>query len=118
MKQLTIIFRSSPAYNCKGREALDLAMLSASFDQHVKLIFLDEGVFNLLKGQSPELLGGKDYLSTLKALPLYDIDDVYVCEHSLSVNLLEKNELFIDCILVTQQRIRTLINEADEVLIF
>ncbi len=118
MKQLTIIFRSNPAYNSKGREALDLAMLSASFDQHVKLIFLDEGVFNLVKGQSPELLGGKDYISTLKALPIYDIDDVYACEKSLSVNLLEKEELLIDLIIVTPGRISALIDAADEVLVF
>lgn len=118
MKQLTIIFRSNPAYNSKGREALDLALLSASFEQHVKLIFICEGVFNLLKGQNPELLSGKDYISTFKALPIYDIEDIYVCEKALSYNLLEKPDLIVEATLVTTTRIRSLINEADEVLVF
>ena len=118
MKQLTIIFRTNPAYNSKGREALDLAMLSASFEQIVKLIFIDEGVFNLVKGQAPELFGGKDYVSTFKALPLYDIEDIYVCEKALSQNLIEKSELVIEATIVTTNRIQKLINEADEVLVF
>ena len=118
MKQLTIIFRNSPAFNSKGREALDLAMLSASFDQVVKLIFVDEGIFNLLSGQQPELLGGKDYISTFKALPLYDIEDIYICDKSMSQYSIQKSELIVEAEPVTADRIRTLINEADEVLVF
>ncbi len=118
MKQLTVIFRSNPAFNSKGREALDLAMLSASFEQRVKLIFIDEGIFNLLNGQTPEQLGGKDYISAFKALPLYDIEDIYVCDKSISQHSIKQSELIVDATTITTDRIRTLISEADEVLVF
>ncbi|MGB0894347.1 MAG: sulfurtransferase complex subunit TusC [Parashewanella sp.] len=118
MKKICFIFRTGPADNAKGREALDLAMLSASFDQHVSLLFIDEGVLNLRNDQQPELLGGRDYISTFKALPLYDIEDIYLCNQSLGEYDLSKSDLVIDAKLAEPIRVSSLIKEADEVLVF
>ena len=42
MKKLAIIFRRAPHGSASGREGLDLALLSASFEQEVSLIFTAE----------------------------------------------------------------------------
>ncbi|MGL4834236.1 MAG: DsrE family protein, partial [Shewanella sp.] len=49
MKKICILFRSAPHGTTKGREGLDLALLSASFEQEVSLLFVDEGILHLVK---------------------------------------------------------------------
>ena len=119
MKTLCIIFKTAPHGNPNGREALDLALLSASFDQKVILIFSDEGVLNLVENQNPELIKAKDYIATFKALPLYEIDDIFVCQQSLLEFGLSKNTLNInEAQIADQQCIQTQLKLADEVLVF
>lgn len=118
MKKLTIIFRRAPHGTSHSREALDLALLSASFEQEVCLIFLDEGVLNLVKAQQPERIGVKDFIATLGALPLYDIDTVLVCKTSLVEYGLHDTELTIAHDKISQKAIMQQLAHADEVLVF
>lgn len=118
MKKLCIVFRSPPHGTTQGREALDLALLSASFEQQVSLVFVDEGVLHLVRDQQPELLGGKDYLATLKALPLYDIDTVLVCKQSLADFGLSHGLLAIAVSVANDEAISAHLNHVDEVLVF
>ena len=118
MKKLTIIFHRAPHGSPHGREALDLALLSASFEQKVSLIFVDEGVLNLIKNQQPELVGAKDFIATFGALYLYDIDTILACEASLREYDLDNTELTITPDKVTQSAIRQHLADADEVLVF
>lgn len=119
MKKLCIIFRHAPHGTPNGREALDLAMLSASFDQQVSLIFTHDGVLNLVANQNPELIGAKDYISTFKALPLYDIDNIYVCQDSLIKFGLKNDSLAIkNAQAVNSDFIKTHLIASDEVLVF
>lgn len=118
MKKLAIIFRRAPHGSASGREGLDLALLSASFEQEVSLIFTDEGVLTLLKQQQPELIGCKDYIATLGALPLYDIDTVLVCKQSLKELGLGRTELVIPATICDNEQIRQALLDADEVMVF
>lgn len=118
MKKLCILFRSAPQGTVKGREGLDLALLSASFEQEVSLVFVDEGVLHLLKDQQPELIGGKDYISTFKALPLYDIESVFVCKQSLAEYGLSHGLLSIPATVVNDEAISAHLKSVDEVLVF
>lgn len=119
MKKLCIIFRTAPHGNPQGREALDLAMLCASFEQEVSLVFTDEGVLHLLPNQMPELIKAKDYISTFRALPLYDIDHVLVCHDALTEFGINQTPLNIDnALIVGKELISAQLQQADEVLVF
>jgi tRNA 2-thiouridine synthesizing protein C len=118
MKKLTFVFRSGPHSGASGREGLDLVLLSASFEQEVSLVFTDEGVLNLLPGQRPELIGAKDYIAAFKALPLYDIENVYVCEQSLQEFGLSQTKLLIPVEFANAAQISRVLDSADEVLVF
>ncbi|BAJ02259.1 sulfurtransferase complex subunit TusC [Shewanella violacea] len=118
MKKLTIIFRRAPHGTAHGREALDLALLSASFEQEVSLIFVDEGVLHLITEQQPELAGAKDYIATFGALDLYDIETVLVCQSSLERFGLADSELTFSVDRVTSASITAQLQAADEVLVF
>ncbi|WP_076411637.1 sulfurtransferase complex subunit TusC [Shewanella sp. UCD-KL12] len=118
MKKLTIIFRRPPHSSPHGREALDLALLSASFEQEVSLIFVDEGVLHLVSSQSPETAGAKDYIATFGALALYDIETVLACSTSLTRFGLMDEALTIEVSKVVPQSITEHLKLSDEVLVF
>ncbi|QYK03073.1 sulfurtransferase complex subunit TusC [Shewanella psychrotolerans] len=118
MKTITIIFRHSPHGKANSREALDFALLSASFEQIVSVIFVDDGVLNLLPNQMPSKIGCRDFISTFKALSLYDIEDVFVCETSLVSMGLTTQDCFIDVEALSNEQIKQRLKKADEVLVY
>ncbi|QYJ87811.1 sulfurtransferase complex subunit TusC [Shewanella mesophila] len=118
MKKITVIFRHAPHGKANSREALDFALLSASFEQVVTLLFVDDGVLNLLPNQTPAQIGGRDFISTFKALPLYDIEDVFVCESSLTSMGLSTQDCFIAVQALSAEQIQQQLKQADEVLVY
>ncbi|MBT1445445.1 sulfurtransferase complex subunit TusC [Shewanella sp. JM162201] len=118
MKKLCILFSKAPHGSASGREALDLAMLSASFDFETTLLFTDEGVLHLLGGQQPELIGCRDYIATFKALEFYDIERLLVCETSLVERGLEGHPFPLELEILSPAQIANHLNEVDEVMVF
>jgi tRNA 2-thiouridine synthesizing protein C len=118
MKRITIIFRKSPIGTSSAREGLDFALLSASFEQEVSLVFIKDAVLHLLPAQNPELGGSKDYIAALKALSIYDIETVLVCQTSLQSLSLSTDQLAIAATAASFNDIKALINHADEVMVY
>ncbi|NKF50598.1 sulfurtransferase complex subunit TusC [Shewanella sp. WXL01] len=118
MKKIAIVFRRSPFGNTSSREGLDLSLLSASFEQQVTVIFVAEGLLNLLSDQQPELSGSKDYIATFKAMPIYDIETILVCETSLTQLNLTSEALQVAHQVASNKQISQALTEADEVLVF
>src|SRR5690606_40541227 len=77
-KSFLLICRRAPYGQSLAREALDVALTAATFDQQVAMLFLGDGVLQLLKGQQPAAIAQKALDKQLAALPLYDIEMVYV----------------------------------------
>lgn len=82
-KTVAIINSKAPFSINAGKDALDVALIFASFEQKVALFFQGDGVYQLVDKQTPELINVKNYLKTFSAFEFYDIEDIYVCEHSL-----------------------------------
>jgi len=62
---------------------LDQVLTTAAFDQAVSLLFLDDGVFQLLRNQQAELAGLEPITPLLQALSLYDVNELWVEQESL-----------------------------------
>lgn len=118
MKKICVIFRHSPIGSTSSREGLDFAMLSASFEQEVCVVFTDEAVLHLLPEQQPELVGTKDYLSTFKALNLYDIETVLVCQESAKQFSVLASEFNFEAEMASSKQIQQLIQQANEVVVY
>lgn len=87
-KRLLVIIRHSPYGSSLAKAALDLGLAAAAFDQAVDLLFLGDGVLQLLPDQDSKAVGVKNIGRQLAALPLYDIDSVYVdAQAAASYNL-------------------------------
>lgn len=80
---LLVIFTQPPLTASFPKEALDLALVNSTFEQRTGLIFLGAGVLQLVQNQQPNILALKGTQAMLKALALYDIDQVFVEEQAL-----------------------------------
>ncbi len=82
-KSMLIVSRQSPWSGLGAREALDIALAGGAFELPIGLLFLDDGVFQLLPDQQPAAVEQKDLSANLQALPLFGVEDLYVCRQSL-----------------------------------
>ena len=59
MKRYLFVLRKPPHSGAQVQEMLDIILTTAAFDQHVSILLLDDGVFQLKNGQNPEIAGIK-----------------------------------------------------------
>lgn len=113
-----VINKSAPFGNQSGQESLDFVLAASNFGQQVSLFFVDDGVFQLLAKQSPDVIEQKDFSKTFKALQFYDIDAIYVCDSSLAQRKLSKPDLAIECEVVDNIRLQSLLASCQTLLRF
>ena len=117
-KKLLIILSRPPYSNAHSKDALDIALTAAAFEQEVSLLFCEDAPAMLLKSQQPEKTGQKNLASICSALPMYDIDTLYVEQWALKENGISASDLILPVIEVDQEAIASLIRESDIVLRF
>ena len=61
MSQLTYLFRSAPHGSAAGREGVDALLAASAYCEDISVIFVGDGVYQLLNGQQPETILSKDY---------------------------------------------------------
>ena len=110
------LLRQSPYGSTLAREALDMALATAAFDQKVQLVFLNDGVYQLIENQQAEIKQRKNISKTLDALSLYEIDEIYADTSSIKDRGLETSQLANGIQTINSQQISTLIEQADAVM--
>lgn len=114
-KSLLVISRQAPWSGPGAREALDIVLAGGAFDLPVGLLFLDDGVFQLQAGQQASAVQQKDLTANLKALPMFGIEDLYACGHSLEQRGVQTGELEVQT-LASGADIAALIDRYDQVI--
>ncbi len=83
MKKVALVVRHSPGSELGTREMVDMALVLATFDCPVTVVFQDQGVLwaNLpaFPNDHPSALSGR-----IKSMPLYDIEQIWVDTASLA----------------------------------
>lgn len=115
-KSLLIVSRSAPWSGMAAREALDIALAGGAYDLPVGMLFLDDGVFQLVEGQRPEALKQKNLGSNLQALPLFGVDALFVCEASLAERGINGSQLALPAAVTPPEGLSALFNQFDEVI--
>ncbi len=82
-KKFLFVNRKAPYGTIYALESLEVVLIGAAFEQDVSLAFLDDGVFQLLDGQSTSGIGMKNFSKTYKALGDFEIRKLYVERESL-----------------------------------
>ena len=114
--QYLLINQVSPLHHYKAQEILDLALALSTFDQIVHILFIDNALLQLLQHQQPTINYRKNFVKTFKALPMYDINNVYVDADSLTKLGLHQHDLIIEVNVVDKEKIVKLMNTVDIVL--
>ena len=83
IKKFMYINRRAPHGTIYAWESLEVVLIGAAFDQDVSLAFMDDGVYQLLKGQDTADIETKNFSPTYSALGDYDVTKLYVEKESL-----------------------------------
>ena len=82
-KKFLYINRKAPYGTIYAWESLEVVLIGAAFEQDVSLAFLDDGVFQLTRGQDTKGIGMKNFSPTYAALGDYEVTKIYVEKESL-----------------------------------
>ena len=93
VKKFMCINRKAPYGTIYAWESLEVVLISAAFEQDVSVAFVDDGVFQLVKGQDTTEVGIKNFSPTYAALGDYDVNKIYVEKESLDMRGLTVEDL-------------------------
>jgi tRNA 2-thiouridine synthesizing protein C len=83
IKKFMYVNRKAPYGTIYAWESLEVVLIGAAFEQDVSMAFIDDGVYQLVKGQNTKELGIKNFSPTYTALGDYDVKKIYVEKESL-----------------------------------
>lgn len=117
-KKILIICRKPPYGTSLSREAIDVALACAAFEQDMALLFLGDGIYQLLKDQQTDTIKSKNHGKVLSALPLYDIDQVYIDFEAMQKRQVATEDLLIPVNELSNDDIIALMQSSDVIFNF
>ena len=117
-KRFMFVNRTAPYGTVYALESLEVVLISAAFDQDVSLAFVEDGVWQLRKGQQTKGIETKNFSPTYRALEGYDVEKLYVERESLAARGLTEDDLIVDVNVLGSSELGALMAEQDVVLSF
>ena len=118
MKKFMFVNRKAPFGTIYALESLEVVLIAATFDQDVSLAFIDDGVYELLRGQNPKGLGIKNHSPTYRALDGYDVEKIYVERESMQMRGLAEADLLVPVEVLSSAEMADLMTAQDVILSF
>ena len=82
------------------------------------VVFMDDGVFQLLPNQQADTIGFKNYAKGYAALPFYDIDEIYVCAKSIANRNIDPDKLLASPEVIAPEELQQKLSECHKVMSF
>jgi len=118
VKKILYVNRRAPYGSSHALEAIDVVLIGAAFDQDISLLFIDDGVFQLKKGQDTSDVDMKNFSSTYAAFSMYDVEKIYVSSESMITRGLTKKDFVVTVEMLSDPEIRDLMDENDVIFSF
>ena len=118
VKKIMYVNRKAPYGTIYALESLEVVLIGAAFEQDVSMAFVDDGVYELKKGQDTKALGQKNFSPTYRALEGYDIEKLYVERESLEARGSDEGQLLVDVEVLSSAQMGELMAQQDVVLSF
>jgi len=93
IKKFLYLNRKAPYGTIYAWESLEVVLIGAAFDQEVRVMFVDDGVYQLTTGQDTKGVGMKNFSPTYRTLGDYEVKSVYVDKDSLEARGLTQDDL-------------------------
>jgi len=117
-KKFLYVNRKAPYGTIYALESLEVVLIGAAFEQDVSLAFVDDGVYQLTKGQDTKGLEMKNFSPTFRALEDYDVTKLYVEKEALQARGLSEADLVVPVEVVSAQRMAEIMEGQDVILSF
>ena len=118
VKKFMFVNRKAPYGTIYALEGLEVVLISAAFDQDVSMVFMDDGVYQLVKGQHTKAIGMKNFSPTYRALEGYDIEKLYVEQESMEARGLTEADLLVPVEALSSADMAGLMRSQDVVIVF
>ncbi|HHL2559791.1 TPA: sulfurtransferase complex subunit TusC [Yersinia enterocolitica] len=116
---IAFVFTQGPHGNSAGREGLDAMLATSALSEDIGVFFISDGVLQLLPEQNPYNILARNYIATFGVLPLYDVENYYVCEASMQQRgLSEGTGWILDVEVLSPENWRRQLANYDVVLTF
>ena len=126
-KRFMFVNRRAPYGSIYAQEVLEMVLISAAFEQHAAIVFIDDGVFQIKKGQDTKALGMKNFSPTYRVVEMEkqdaeedaDIDMVWrliVEKESLEARGLDVGDLIVGVEVMGADALSALMDAQDVVL--
>ena len=116
--RLLVVIRHTPYGSSIARASLDAALAAAAFDQPIQVLFLGDGVLQLVPGQDSSAIGVRNIGRLLGSFPLYDIEHVYIDEEAAGRLGVDPSEAPLPTRPVNAAAIHALMDSCDHLLSF
>jgi tRNA 2-thiouridine synthesizing protein C len=117
-KKFMFVNRKAPYGTIYALESLEVVLIAAAFEQDVSLAFVDDGVYQLIKGQDTKKAEMKNFSPTYRALEGYDIEKLYVDKESLAARGLSEADLVVPVQVLSAAEMADMMEGQDVVLSF
>ncbi len=118
VKKFLFVNRRAPYGTIYALESLEVVLIGAAFEQDVSLVFMDDGVYQLKKGQQTKGIEVKNFQPTYRALDDYDVNKLYVEKESLEARGLTEDDLVVPVKVMSKADIGKLMESQDVVMSF
>ena len=118
MKKFMFVNRKAPFGTIYALESLEVVLIAATFDQDVSMAFIDDGVYELVKGQNSKAIGIKNHSPAYRALDGYDVEKLFVERESMEMRGLTEADLLVPVEVLGSAEMGELMAEQDVVLSF
>ena len=93
VKKFMYLNRRAPYGTIYAWESLEVVLIGAAFDQEVSLLFVDDGVYQLVKGSDTSESDMKNFMPTYRTLGDYGVRHLFVDKASLEARGLTQDDL-------------------------
>jgi len=118
VKKFMYVNRKAPYGTIYALESLEVVLIGAAFDQDISLAFIDDGVYQLKKGQDTKATEIKNFSPTYRALEMYDVEKLYVSKDSMQERGLSSDDLIVPVELLSNEQMADMMDQQDVILSF
>lgn len=118
IKKFLYVNRKAPYGTIYALESLEVVLIAAAFEQDVSLAFIDDGVYEIVKGQDTKGTEMKNFSPTYRALEGYDVEKLYVEKESMEARGLTEKDFLVPVQVLTAGEMADLMESQDVVLSF
>jgi tRNA 2-thiouridine synthesizing protein C len=118
VRKFMYVNRRAPYGTIYALESLEVVLIAAAFEQDVSLVFMDDGVYQIKKGQNTDAIGVKNFSPTYRALEGYDVEKLYVERESLESRGMTTDDLVVPVQVFDKDQLAALMEEQEVILSF